>query len=404
MRKPKLSSYMTLAIAGVLICLIFKGWDSIFSFLRILFTAVIPLFLGLAIAYMVSIPTDFLQRHFFPNSKSGFVATIRKPACLVITVILLLAILVYASSVLIPALIETVTVVQKHGQEFIEQTISLPIFTPVREPVHKFLMSDFMQSVRNMNIEGIVETVFGGSVGNVTNHVLNVANTVMTGFFGVLFSFILLTDTTNAGQKLMSTISAYIGHERTEKFALVMGVADASFHNFIVRQCIEASILGVTATMVLLVCGFDYALGVGMLMFLLALLPIVGYPVGLFSGAFMVAIFNPWWALAYLAFVALAQVLEATFVLPHVGDPRTALPPVWITVGVTIGGGVAGFLGMLLAIPITSTIRQLVIIGVNRRKSAVPADGNAYKPSHVRKAELAQGLEEDDGDGVGEVE
>ncbi|MBR3225815.1 MAG: AI-2E family transporter [Atopobiaceae bacterium] len=404
MRKFKLSSYTTLALAGVLICLIFKGWESIFSFLGILFTAVIPLFLGLAIAYVVSIPTDFLQRHFFPNSKSDFVNAIRKPVCLIITVIIVLAILVYSTSVLIPALIEIVTVVQEHGQEFIEKTIAHPFFAPVREPIHKFIMSDFMQSVRKMDIGGIVDTVFGGSVSNVTNHVLTVATTVMTGFFGVLFSIILLTDTTNAGQKLMSTISVYVGQRNTEKFALVMGVADASFHNFIVRQCIEASILGTTGTMVLLVCGFNYALGVGVLMFLLALLPIVGYPIGLFLGAFMVAIFNPWWALAYLAFVALAQVLEATFVLPYVGDPRTALPPVWVTVGVTIGGGVAGFLGMLMAIPITATIRQLAIIGANRRRNAASANGDANESSHIGEAELAQGLKEDDGDGVGEIE
>ena len=103
-------------------------------------------------------------------------------------------------------------------------------------------------------------------------------------------------------------------------------------------------------------------------------------------------------------FVALAQVLEATFVLPHVGDPRTVLPPVWVTVGVTIGGGVAGFLGMLMAIPITSTIRQLAIIGVKRREKAALADAASNDSLHAGKAELAQGLKEDDRDGVGEVE
>ena len=404
MRKFNLSSYTTLAIAGVLICFIFKGWESIFAFLSMLFTAVMPLFVGMAIAYAVSIPTDFLQRHFFPNSTSRFVLAVRRPVCLIFTVVAVIMVLVFSTSVLIPALNETVAVVQQHGQSFIEETIALPPFAPVREPIHNFLMSDFMQDVQNMDIAGIVTTVFGGNASSVTNHMITVASTVMTGFFGVLFSFILLTDTTNAGEKLLGTIAAYIGFRRTEKIALVLGVADASFHNYIVRQCIEASILGATGTAVLLICGFRYAFGVGMLMFLMALLPIVGYPIGLFLGAFMVAIFNLWWALAWLVFVALAQVLEATFVLPHVGDPRTVLPPVWVTVGVTIGGGVAGFLGMLVAIPITSTIRQLAIIGVNRRTSAAPASGDPTGTLHVGEVELAQCLKEDDRDGVGEVE
>jgi predicted PurR-regulated permease PerM len=55
--------------------------------------------------------------------------------------------------------------------------------------------------------------------------------------------------------------------------------------------------------------------------------------------------------------------------LPHVGDPRTVLTPVWTTVGVTIGGGVAGFIGMLVAIPLAATIHQLIIIGAKRRRA-----------------------------------
>ena len=127
-----------------------------------------------------------------------------------------------------------------------------------------------------------------------------------------------------------------------------------------------------------LLVGFRYALGVGVLLGLAALVPIVGYPVGLLVGAFMVAINSLWMALVYVLCVAVAQVLEATFVLPHVGDPRTAMPPVWITVAVTIGGGVAGFLGMLLAIPLAATIRQLVIIDV-RQRFGVPTEFDKYE-------------------------
>jgi predicted PurR-regulated permease PerM len=69
----------------------------------------------------------------------------------------------------------------------------------------------------------------------------------------------------------------------------------------------------------------------------------------------------------FVGAVALAQMLEATFLLPYVGDPRTVLPPVWVTVAVTIGGGVAGFVGMLVAIPVAATIRQLTLMDVSRR-------------------------------------
>jgi predicted PurR-regulated permease PerM len=162
-------------------------------------------------------------------------------------------------------------------------------------------------------------------------------------------------------------MQVYVGEKRMQRIALVLGVTDSSFHNFIVRQSIEALILGTVGALALLVLRFRYALGIGALMGIVALVPIVGYPVGLVLGAFIVAINSPWVAVAFVGAVALAQMLEATFLLPYVGDPRTVLPPVWVTVAVTIGGGVAGFVGMLVAIPVAATIRQLTLMDVSRR-------------------------------------
>lgn len=368
----KLAAQDALAYGGiaVAVCVLVRGWDAVFGFLGIVLSAIMPLVLGAAIAYVVSIPTNFLERHILPNSTSRVVADLRKPVSLAITLVALVMGLLLSSYVLVPALVDTVTMVQKNGEAFVEDVIQMPIFEPVRGSIQDFIDGQFMQELEKMDIGGLLKSVVGGNVGSVTTQLFTVVSTVMTAFFGMIFSLILLTDTTDVGNRIMRTLAEYMGPKRTEQFALLLGVADTSFHNFFVRQCVEALILGTVGTLVLVIAGFPYALGVGVLQGLAALVPIVGYPVGLCVGAFMVVINNPWCALYYVICVALAQVFEATFVLPHVGDPRTVLPPVWITVGVTIGGGVAGFLGMLLAIPTTATLRQLVLIDMKRRQTA----------------------------------
>lgn len=373
MRKPTTNEVLVYGGIALALCVVLKGWDAIISFLGIVLTAIVPLVLGSAIAYVVAIPTRFFERHFFPNSDSKLVAGARRPVALAITVLLALVGMALVFSTLIPALTETVSMVQRNGQQFVEDVIQLPPFKPIRPLVHDFLNGDFMQALQTMDLDGLSKSVFGGTVGSFTTQVFGVVSTIMTGFFGLMFSFILLTDPNDIGNKLMQTMQVYLGHRRVEHVALVMGVTDSTFHNFIVRQFIEALILGTVGTAVLLLLGFRYALGVGALLGLAALVPIVGYPVGLFAGAFMVAIDNAWFALAFILVVALAQMLEATFALPHIGDPRTVLPPVWVTVAVTIGGGVAGFAGMLVAIPIASSIRQLTLIDAARRRRAAEA-------------------------------
>ena len=373
----KINIHDALLVFGMVVCFIMlmQGWENVMAFLGIFLSALVPLVLGVAIAYIVSIPTNFFERHILPNNENAVVAGIRRPLSLLIAALIAITAIFFSTSVLAPALIETVAMVQRNGQQFVEDVIALPAFSPVRESIHSFLEGDFIQSLKNLDINGVIKGLFSGTVGTVTTHVFTVVSTVMTGFFGMLFSFILLTDTTQVGDKIMGVIVEYLGPKRTERFALVMGVADASFHNFIVRQFLEAMILGAVGTTVLLISGYPYALGTGVLLGLAALVPIVGYPIGLFVGAFMVAINGGWTALLFIVCVAIAQLLESTFVLPHIGDPRTVLPPVWITVAVTIGGGVAGFIGMLVAIPIASTIYQLIVIDINRRHQKSEASG-----------------------------
>lgn len=415
MKKPTPRELVYISCAVLVAIMVFRSWDAIVSFLGIVFTAIIPLVLGACIAYIVAIPTNFLERHMFPNSTSKLVVTLRKPLCLFITVFLVLAALVFAATTLIPALKETILMLQANIRPALIAISNLSFMEPLKSVIQDFLASNFFISLESLDFSGLFKNIVGGSVGSIGSQVFTVVSTVATGFFGLLFSFVLLTDTTDSVPQFIRIATYFLGKQRSHKVRNVLEIVDDSFHNFIVRQCLEAAILLVVSTITLLILGHPYALGVGALMGLAALIPIVGYPVGLFASAFMVFIGSPLDALIYLVCVALVQVLEATFVLPHVGNPKTALPPVWVTVGVTIGGGVAGFVGMLVAIPIASSIRQLILFDYERRKAIDGANATdetkpelAERPqsvgAHARVSELPESLEETDGDGVGEVE
>ena len=419
MKKPTPRELAYIVCAVLLAIVVFRSWDAIVSFLGIVFTAIIPLVLGVCIAYIVAIPTKFLERHMFSKSTSKFAMGIRQPLCLFITVFLVLSALVFSVRTLIPALKETILMLQANIRPGLVAISNLSFMEPLKPLIQDFLSSNFFTSLESLDFSGLFKDIVGGSVGSFGSQVFTVVSTVATGFFGLLFSFVLLTDTSESVPQFVQIVSFFLGKRRSFQVRNVLEIVDESFHNFIVRQCLEAAILLVVSTITLFILGYPYALGVGSLMGLAALIPIVGYPVGLFASAFMVLISSPFDAIIYLACVALAQVLEATFVLPHVGNPKTALPPVWVTVGVTIGGGVAGFVGMLVAIPIASSIRQLILFEYERRKAIVDkmtkddekAERNLAEREEPQSlgvqsgvSELPESLKETDGDGVGEVE
>ena len=102
-----------------------------------------------------------------------------------------------------------------------------------------------------------------------------------------------------------------------------------------------------------------------------ALLPVVGAYLGAFVGAFMISTVNPIQALGFLVFIVVLQQLEGNLIYPRVVGSSVGLPGIWVLAAVTVGGGLGGIIGMLLAVPVTATLYKLIQKDVLRRKAAL---------------------------------
>ena len=69
---------------------------------------------------------------------------------------------------------------------------------------------------------------------------------------------------------------------------------------------------------------------------------------------------------------AVLQQLEGNLIYPRVVGASIGLPGVWVLAAVTVGGGVLGVGGMLLAVPLAAAAYQMLREDVRRRN--VPAE------------------------------
>ena len=122
----------------------------------------------------------------------------------------------------------------------------------------------------------------------------------------------------------------------------------------------EAVILGSLCIIGMLILRLPYAPMIGALVGVTAFVPIVGAWIGAIVGAFMIFTVDPMKAVVFVIFLLVLQQLEGNIIYPKVMGSRVNLPGIWILVAVTIGGGITGPVGMLLSVPIFSTIYILV--------------------------------------------
>ena len=110
---------------------------------------------------------------------------------------------------------------------------------------------------------------------------------------------------------------------------------------------------------VLTVLRMPYALLVGCLSAVTALIPSVGAFIGCAVGAFLLLMVSPMQALAFVVMFLALQQVEGNLIYPHVVGSSVGLPSIWVLAAVSVGGSLMGVAGMLLFIPLTSVLYTL---------------------------------------------
>lgn len=132
------------------------------------------------------------------------------------------------------------------------------------------------------------------------------------------------------------------------------------FQQFIIGQTTEAVILGSLCGIGMAILRIPYAPMVGALVGVTALIPYVGAFLATIVGAFMILTVNPFKALIFVIFLLALQQVEGNLIYPKVVGKKINLPAIWVLAAITIGGNLAGPIGMLLGVPAASAAYALI--------------------------------------------
>ena len=187
----------------------------------------------------------------------------------------------------------------------------------------------------------------------------NTVSSLSSFFIGFVFSIYLLFSKETLSRQLKTTSQALLGKDKTKKICQIIKLSSDTFTSFITGQCLEACILGSMFVISMSLLQIPYALLMGIIIAITALIPVFGAFIGCFIGIIMIGIVNPIQAVAFIILFLVLQQIEGNFIYPHVVGNSVGLPSIWVFVAVIIGGNLMGILGMFLFIPLTSIIYTL---------------------------------------------
>ena len=334
-----------------------------------------PFVLGAAIAFILNVPMRAIEDALFgkewsekrPGKKNRkglspdeFRLKIKRPVSYVLSLVAVAAVIFIVIFMIVPELTNTFMIIRSALPGFYADVQEWITALAVNYPE----VAEYLTGLQ-VDWKGLVESVLGmikdsGIFSTAFGAVSSLFNGLFNFFVGFVFSIYLLMQKEKLALQCRKLLYAWLPEKTVQYIVRVGALSDTTFSRFLSGQCIEALILGTMFFIVLTVLQYPYALLIGVLVAVTALIPIFGAFIGCGVGAFLILIVDPLKAFWFIVIFLILQQIEGNLIYPKVVGSSVGLPSIWVLAAVSLGGSMMGVAGMLIFIPLCSVVYALL--------------------------------------------
>lgn len=370
--KVKIKQIRNLMILGAALVLALMYSKSVFLGIVIAIGMIRPFIYGGAVAFVLNIPMKAIETKLLKRWNGKVAKHIKRPICMVLSIIVVVVIISTVVLTVVPQLSKTIAEIGNKIPTFIDTTFDQlekisAEYPQIQEQILELEKLELnWQDIINKSIDFLKNGV-GTMLTSTFTFAGNIIGGTINFIVAIIFALYILAQKEKLGSQGRRILSAYLPEKASQRIQYILSILYKNFSNFITGQCLEAVILGSMFVIAMTIFRMPYAVMVGILIAFTALIPIVGAFIGCFVGAFLILISNPMQALWFVILFLILQQIEGNLIYPRVVGSSVGLPAIWVLMAVSIGGSLFGVVGMLIFIPILSTVYTLLRENVNKK-------------------------------------
>lgn len=337
-----------------------------------------PFLIGLCIAFIFNIPMRSIENWLIKIMRSQkskgkkskqLSDNLTRAISIVLTLIVFSCVIFLVMFIVIPEISHTVKSINDVLPNFIKR-IQL-YFNKIDKKMPPIVQQAELIGINIENINNTLLTFIEDAGVYVVDSFIKIIGSVFSSllnfFLGLVFSFYVLINKEKLGKQGKSILDAFLSKRRFNQIISILTLTNKTFINFFTGQFVDALILGGLFWIGMTIFRFPYAMMISVLIAITALIPVFGAFIGCAIGTFLILVSNPMQAVWFIVFFLVVQQIEGNFIYPKIVGSSVGLPPMWVLVAVTLGGSMMGVFGMLIFIPITSVLYNLLKEAVSIR-------------------------------------
>jgi len=334
-----------------------NGWHKVIS-------AAQPIIIGLVLAYLLNPVMKFLERHLYKLLKDraktdGKAKKMARVFAIAGAIIFMIAVIVLLIAAIVPSVTDSIMGIVdtlptnvanlvkmmqegRLGNYEVADTIG-DALTKLTDYVENWATQTLLPQARTYLIQ-------------ITSGVINMVKAMFNFVIGIIVAvYVLMIKERLIGQS-KKVIYAIFKPRQGNIIVETMHKADDIFGGFIIGKIIDSAIIGVICYVGCSILRIPDTMLVSVIIGVTNIIPLFGPFIGAIPALLLVVIQSPWHALYLLIFIIVLQQVDGNIIGPKILGDSTGLTSFWVMFAILIGGGMFGFLGMLLGVPVFALI------------------------------------------------
>ena len=348
-----------------------------------------PFFVGLAIAYFFNVFMVIVEKRI----KNRF-GKYRRLVSFGVTLTLLVLIVTFVLFNVVPNMVQSI-------RELVESLKGLDATINSLVGSNQGWLAGFDIQIPELDFDfdtilATLQNNYQLLLGGLSSYATRAIGGLSTFFIGLFFSIYLILYKEKLVYQTRRVLYALVEEKRVDGILEVASLANRTFKNFITGQCLEALILGLMFALSMTLLKLPYAMLVGSLVSVMALIPIVGAFISFLIGFFLILIVDFNQALLFAGLYLVLQQIEGNLIYPNVVGSSVGLPSIWTFASVVVGGSLFGVVGMFVMIPLVSVGYTLFKKHIDKRHSSLGIDARKFYGGQA----VAAAVDDGDDDGI----
>ena len=351
-----------------------------------------PFIWGLVICYLLSpLMRSVENRLFLPlarklyrknkkNDGRRFARALTVVFCEIVLILVLVA-LVY---LIIPQMLSSVQTLISNSGVYVDNLSKWADGLFENYPVLDDYLGGFLDNF-NTNLGNWLETKLlprvGSVVTSVTSGVYGVAKSIYNLILGIIVSIYLLSDKEGFVAAVKRMTYSVFSVETADRLRSGLNFVDRTFMSFLNGKLLDSLIIGIICYIVCSILKMPYTLLVSVIVGVTNIIPFFGPLIGAVPSALIILMVDPTKCLIFIIFVIILQQIDGNIIGPRILGNSTGITGFWVMFSIILGGGLFGFWGLLLGVPVFVVIYSLVtsLIVKKLKRNDLPWELEDYK-------------------------